>query len=247
MLIVGNWKAYVEKRALAKSLYDAAKKLSASGKHSIVIGPAAPYIGMIAPGNRSAVAVACQDVSDTTGGAETAEVTAAAYADIGVTYAIVGHSERRAKGDTDEIVSSKVQHALAHGLIPILCVGEHERDADATYLKKLRMQIASVLQPLSPKERLSVVIAYEPLWAIGPSASGAITPDDLQQMILYIRKVLAEFVPGRANEKARILYGGSVDAENASSLTAGTGVDGLLIGRASTNPATFVALVKAIR
>ena len=247
MLIVGNWKAYVEKRALAKSLYDAAKKLSASGTHTIVIGPAAPYLGMLAPGNRSAVAFACQDVSDTTGGAETAEVTAASYADIGVTYAIIGHSERRAKGDTDEIVSSKVRHALAHGLIPVLCVGESVRDADAAYLQKLRMQVASAFQPLSPKERLVLVIAYEPLWAIGPNATGAITPEDLEEMVRYIRKILAEFVPGRANEKVSILYGGSVDAGNASALTAGTGVDGLLIGRASTNVAAFTGLVKAIR
>jgi triosephosphate isomerase len=140
-----------------------------------------------------------------------------------------------------------VRHALAHGLIPILCIGEKERDTDALYLQQLRLQISSVLQPLTPKERLGVVIAYEPLWAIGPNASGAITPEDLQEMILYLRKVLAEFMVGRANEKIKMLYGGSVNADDAFLLTSGTGIDGLLIGRASTNVAMFTALVKALR
>lgn len=246
MLIVGNWKAYVEKRTQAKLLYNAAKKMSAAGKHTIVVAPAAPYIGILAPTNRSAVGFACQDVSDSTGGGETAEVTAAAYADMGVTYAIIGHSERRARGDTNEVVLSKVQHALAHGLVPILCIGEATRDADAAYLQTLRVQIASVLSALTPKERINIVIAYEPVWAIGPKATGVITPEDLEEMVRYIRKVLAESVPGRANEKVRILYGGSVNAENAKTLTAGTGVDGLLIGHASTEPKTFTALVKAV-
>jgi triosephosphate isomerase len=125
-------------------------------------------------------------------------------------------------------------------------VGERERDADAAYLAGVRKQVSAVFAPLSPKERLSLVVAYEPVWAIGKTGLEAIQPADLAEMALYIRKVLADFMPGRANQKVRILYGGSVDAMNARALAAGTGIDGFLVGRASTDVAGFSALAKTL-
>jgi triosephosphate isomerase len=127
-----------------------------------------------------------------------------------------------------------------------VCIGERVRDEDAQYLQFLRKQLTAVYDGLTPKERLAVIIAYEPIWAIGPTATGAITPEDLEELMRYIRKILTSFMPGRANEKVQILYGGSVDDSNVQSLTRGTGVDGLLIGRASTDPKTFTSLVKKI-
>lgn len=180
------------------------------------------------------------------GGAETGEVTAGLLKDLGVSYVIVGHSERRARGESNEIVTEKARHVLAHGMTPILCIGEADRDQDAQYLKHVRRQLSDVMAALSPKERLSIVIAYEPIWAIGKSELEAITPNDLSEMILYIRKVLTDFMPGRANLKVRILYGGSVDSRNARSLATDTGIDGFLVGRASTDVAGFTALVKAV-
>ncbi|MDP2815544.1 MAG: triose-phosphate isomerase, partial [Rectinemataceae bacterium] len=150
------------------------------------------------------------------------------------------------RGESDEIVTEKARHALAHGMTPIICIGEVDRDPEAHYLKHVRAQLSAVMSSLSTKERLSVVIAYEPIWAIGKSELEAITPDDLGEMILYIRKVLTDFMPGRANQKVRILYGGSVDSSNVRSLAAGTGIDGFLVGRASTDVAGFAALVKAV-
>lgn len=245
MLIIGNWKAYVESGAKAKALYAGAKQLALKGTHEIVLAPALPYIGMLASG-KSSVALAAQDVSVSVGGAETGEVTAGLLAELGVSYVLVGHSERRARGETDDVVAEKVRHVLAHGMTPVLCVGERERDQDAQYLKAVRAQVAAVMQILSPKERLAVVIAYEPVWAIGKSGNDAITAADLAEMVLYIRKILSDFVPGRANMKVRILYGGSVDASNIRALGSGTGVEGFLVGRASTDGATFTSLVKAL-
>lgn len=245
MLIVGNWKAYVETVEKAKRLYAAGKRLAATGRHDIVLAPPAPYLGLLAPSNRSNVEFAVQDVSHTLGGAATGEMTAGAVASAKAAYAIIGHSERRAMGETDAIVLEKTRHALAHGLTPIVCVGETARDSEGKYLTFLRAQIAAVVAPLPQKERLSLVLAYEPVWAIGKTASEAIDSSDLTEMVLYIRKVLSEYLPGKGSMKVRILYGGSVEPANARVL-AGTGIDGFLVGRASTEPESFGALVKAV-
>lgn len=245
MLIVGNWKAYVETKTKAKALYAGAKRLNAKGEHEIVVAPSFPYLGLVAPLKGSSY-LAAQDVSVTVGGAETGEVTAGLLKELGVSYVIVGHSERRARGENDEIVLEKARHVLAHGMTPIICIGETERDPEAQYLKRIRQQVSSIFASLSTKERLSVVIAYEPIWAIGKTDAEAIRPADLGEMVLYIRKVLADFMPGRANQKVRILYGGSVDADDARGLAGGTGIDGFLVGRASTDVAGFSALVKAV-
>lgn len=244
MLIVGNWKAYVDSVAKAKALEKSAKRL-ASGKHEIAIAAPFPFLGMLSV-KGSKLRLAAQDVSVTTGGAHTGEVSANLLAGLGVSYVIVGHSERRALGEPEDMIVEKVRHAFAHGITPILCVGETARDPDATYLKTVRSQIKSVMEALSPKERGAVVIAYEPVWAIGRSGLEAITAADLAEMILYIRKVLSDFIPGRGNAKVRIIYGGSVEPGNIRGLAEHTGVDGFLPGRASTDAATFTALVKAI-
>lgn len=248
MLIVGNWKAYVESKVKAKALYAGAKRLSAKGKHEVVVAPSFPHIGLLTPAKPSAkgASLAAQDVSLTIGGAQTGEVAAGALKDLGVSYVIVGHSERRAAGETDAMIVEKARHALAHGMTPILCVGETVRDADAQYLKHVRTQVTALMSVLTPKERLATVIAYEPVWAIGKTGLEAIQNADLAEMVLYIRKVLADVMPGRANQKVRILYGGSVDASNARALAQGTGIDGFLVGRASTDVAGFSALVNAV-
>ncbi|HEX5774663.1 MAG TPA: triose-phosphate isomerase [Candidatus Paceibacterota bacterium] len=245
MLIVGNWKAYIETVAKAKSLLASAKRAAAKGGHDIVLAPPAPFLGVLITG-KSKIGFAAQDLSLTTGGAETGEVTAGALSGLGVAYAIVGHSERRARGETDAMVAEKVRHALAHSITPILCIGETARDTEGKYLKRIREEIRAVYEPLSTRERLAIVIAYEPIWAIGKAAADAITPPDLHEMILYIRKVLGEYLEGRGPQKIRVLYGGSVEPENARSLAAGSDIDGFLVGRASTDAPTFTKLVKAV-
>lgn len=245
MLIVSNWKAYVETSARAKELHKAAALLSKKTSHELVLLVPAPYIGLLA-GGKSQVALGSQDISVTVGGATTGEVTAGAVAELGAKFALVGHSERRAMGERDDVILEKTKHALAHGLTPILCVGERERDEDARYLKEVRSQLTAVFGELSQKECMQMIVAYEPVWAIGKSASEATTPEDLREMVLYIRKVLGDFVPGKAALKIPVLYGGSTEAANAPSLAHGTEIDGFLVGRASTDVATYSALVQAL-
>jgi triosephosphate isomerase len=246
MLIVGNWKAYVQSAEKAKKLFANAKALSKNSNTGIVLAVPAPYLGLLSPANRSKVAFAAQDISLSAGGAATGEVTAALLRDLGVTYAIIGHSERRAMGETDEIVAEKVRNAHANKIIPVVCVGERERDADAKYLKLLRAQINAVFEPLSPKERQQTILAYEPIWAIGKTAEDALAPHDLTEMVLYIRKILGDYLPGAGPAKVKLLYGGSVEPANIRSLAEGTGIDGFLPGHASADANTFAALVKAL-
>lgn len=246
MLVVANWKAYIEDAGRAKKLFTLSKRLASTTRVSIVLAPAAPFLGMLSLKNRSSVAFAAQDVSVTLGGAQTGEVTAQAVAGAGATYALIGHSERRASGDTDVAVAEKLAHALAQGLTPILCVGEHERDPDGHYLAFIRNQITSALDKIAPKERAQVILAYEPIWAIGKTAADAIAPNDLAEMILYLRKVLAELLPGKSSGRSKVLYGGSVEPEGIRGLAGGTGADGFLVGHASVETGTFSALIKAL-
>lgn len=246
MLIVANWKAYVEDLAKAKKLFALAKRLANTTGTTIVLAPPAPLLGALAARNKSRVAFSAQDVSRTTGGALTGEITAQAYAASGATYAIIGHSERRAVGDTDALVAEKLAHALAHGLTPILCVGERERDGEGRYLAIVREELTLAIESLAEKERAEVIVAYEPLWAIGKTAAAAIGSNDLSEMVLYIRKVLAELLPGKSSARSLVLYGGSVEPDNIRDLAASSGVDGFLVGHASVDPHMFSLLVKQL-
>mgnify|MGYP001596106856 CR=1 FL=1 len=241
MLIVSNWKAYVESTTKSKALYAIAKKGASGRKHTLVLLVPAPYLGLLAAPKQQ-VLLGAQDISVTLGGATTGEVTAGLVAELGAQFVLVGHSERRAMGEQDETILEKTKHALAHGLTPILCVGERERDLDAKYLKEVRTQLASVFSSLTKKECAQMIVAYEPLWAIGKTALDAITPEDLREMVLYIRKVLTDYLPGRV----RVLYGGSTEAENVSMLAQGSEIDGFLIGHASADQVSYAALLKAL-
>ncbi|MFZ1075631.1 MAG: triose-phosphate isomerase [Minisyncoccia bacterium] len=244
MIIVANWKAYVEDLPKAKKLAAAAKRLSGAKNVSIVLAPPAPLLSALAASNKSAVAFSAQDISTSAGGAHTGESTAQAFSAAGAAYTIVGHSERRAAGETNAVIAEKLVRAFAHGLTPMLCVGEKERDGEGRYLAQVREELTAALVALAPKERAKVIIAYEPRWAIGKGAAFAIAPNDLAEMVLYIRKVLGELLKGKSAAHSIVLYGGSVEPGNIAMLAKGSGVDGFLIGHASVEPATFSLLVK---
>lgn len=246
MIIVANWKAKVGSVADAKKLIVASKKLADARIHTVIVAPSAPYLGLFSLENKSKLQFAAQDITLTDGGAQTGEVTGAMLATLKAKYVIIGHSERRALGDTDADVLVKIKHALSSGLIPIVCVGEKERDAEAQYLSLLRAQIDSVYTGIQVKHHDSIILAYEPIWAIGKSASEGITPDDLTEMIHYIRKVLSVYLPHKKVEKVSILYGGAVEPSNAKALASSTGLNGLLVGHASTDSKLFTTLVKAL-
>jgi triosephosphate isomerase len=195
----------------------------------------------------SPVALAAQDVFWETQGAFTGEVGPVQLADIGCRYVIVGHSERRQLfGETDEAVGRKAKAVLSHGMAPIVCVGEtlEEREggqAEAVVVRQLRAALAG----LSPTEAVKVVVAYEPVWAIGTGKTAQ--PRDAQEMHARVRSTVADQFGGALAEQLRVLYGGSVKPDNASTLMAEPDIDGALVGGASLTIEAFSAIIAATK
>ncbi len=185
-----------------------------------------------------------QDVYFEQAGSFTGEVSAEMLKSIGAKYVIVGHAERRKMGDTDEVVAQKLNAAVGAGIQPILCVGEKERDQNGDYLGVLKNQIVTSLGKLARKDVKQLVVAYEPLWAIG--ATSAMTPADVHETALFIKKVLSDTYGQEYALQVKILYGGSVTFKNAKDIVALGQVDGLLVGRESVNPEGFNLILKEI-
>lgn len=244
-LIVANWKRYIEERddavAAAKILVRGAAKVSAD----VVLCPASVHleaVGKVLVGK--GVALGAQTLSAREGYMQTGEVSAAMLADMGVKYVIVGHSERRAMGESNETVRALVLAALSVKLSPIVCIGEAARDASGEHYDALTAQLRDSLGKLSPADAKRLVIAYEPVWAIGKRAEDALEVQALEETVLYIRKVLAEIVGRTAALATPILYGGSVEVGNAETLMQ-SGVAGFLVGHASVDPKSLLAIAHA--
>jgi triosephosphate isomerase len=240
-LVVGNWKMNGSVAANA-ALLDALKSAPLGAAEVSVCVPA-PYLRDVA--NLLAgttIAWGGQDCSIHAAGAFTGEISAAMLAELGCRHVIVGHSERRAlHGETDVVVAQKAEVALAHGLVPIVCVGETlaERESGATEAVVAR-QLGAVVDRLGRRID-GAVIAYEPVWAIGTGKTAS--PDEAQAVHAFTRRRLAD--AGAASDSLRILYGGSVKADNAAELFAARDIDGGLIGGASLKASDFIAICRA--
>ncbi len=212
----------------------------------VIVCPPFPYLEMTSDySDDSYFMVGAQNVSDQESGAYTGEVSAAMLESMEIDYCIVGHSERRAYyGETDEIVARKVDQLLKHNLRPIVCCGEvlEERESNRQF-DVVKKQITDGLFHLSADEFSNVVIAYEPVWAIGTGKTA--TPDQAQEMHAFIRNLIAEKYGDEVAENTSILYGGSCKPGNAKELFANKDVDGGLIGGASLKADDFLAIATA--
>ena len=244
-LIAGNWKMFKTVAEAEQFIWALLPRVSSSeGVDVAICVPFTDLRAMVDSARGSRVEVYAQNMHQEAEGAFTGEISAPMLRELDVRGVVLGHSERRQLfGETDKALALKVPAALDAGLVPILCVGEteEERDAEETE-KKLRHQINEDLAGV-PAERLAeVVIACEPIWAIGTGRVA--TPDQAQEAIAFIRALVA----GRdasAAESVRILYGGSVKPENAAELLALPDVDGALVGGASLDPASFAEIAAA--
>jgi triosephosphate isomerase len=241
-LIVGNWKLWGT-RAQAAEYCDRLRV----DEQSAEVGICPPFTALDACVEKlsgSAVAVYAQNMHQASTGAFTGEVSAEMLTELGVDGVVLGHSERRQFAcETDRALQEKVPAALAAGLQPILCVGEseEERERDETQ-RKLRSQVQEALEKVSDERLSDVVIAYEPIWAIGTGKVA--TPEIAQDAIAFIRALVGDRSDGAA-ERARILYGGSVKPDNAAEILAQPDVDGALVGGASLDPEGFARIVSA--
>ncbi|HEY8808790.1 MAG TPA: triose-phosphate isomerase [Solirubrobacterales bacterium] len=241
--MAANWKMH-KTVAEAAAFVDALLPRIAATQNDVVICP--PFTALTAVVERrygTAVKVAAQNMHEGDSGAFTGEVSAPMLVELDVEAVVLGHSERRQYfNETDEALARKVPVALAAGLEPILCVGESEeaRDADQTE-GVLERQLQADLAAVESGKLAEVVVAYEPIWAIGTGRTA--TPEQAQEACAFIRDVLRE--RGAVADAVRILYGGSVKPANAAELMAQPDIDGALVGGASLDPEEFAAIVEA--
>ena len=242
-LIAGNWKMNGDSASNAELLAGIVAGLPGFDACDVLVCPPSVYVASAVTALAGQpVAVGGQDVSVQVKGAYTGEVSADMLRDVGATYAIVGHSERRQyHGETDALVGEKAQAALAHGITPVVCIGETlaQREAGETNAV-VKRQLAAVIHAVGHCVS-ELVLAYEPVWAIGTGQTA--TPEQAQAVHAVIRAQIAAAT--EHPERVRILYGGSMNAANATQLLAQPDIDGGLIGGASLKVADFLTIIRA--
>jgi len=247
-LIIGNWKMYPRTLAEAKGVFMALKASAKKTKHvTTVICPPHlfiyPLVTALGRSSSSSITVGAQNSFWEDEGARTGETSPKALSLLGATHVILGHSERRALGETDAMVAQKSIQAVKNKLTVIVCVGEHVRDDAGAYFTEVREQLRHSLLGFPKTESKRLVVAYEPIWAIGSKAIRPATPLDFHEMYILIRRHLVEQFGKTAGFKVSILYGGSVDERNALGFLRDAGADGLLVGRVSLDAEKFGMIV----
>ena len=245
-IVIGNWKMNMT-REETKSLLTVIKESIKEEKTEIAF--AVPYTSMemaLKVIEGSNIKLASQNVHQEPRGAYTGEISVEMLKDLSVEYCLVAHSERRKNfGETDEIANKKVKALLESNIYPVVCVGETLEQREAKeHLELIRTQIKKALADVDIQKVTDVIIAYEPLWAIGTGVTA--TPEQAEEVCSFIRYIVAEIYGVSVSQKIRILYGGSVNEENAKSLFAMENIDGALVGGASLKP-TFVEIINAAK
>jgi triosephosphate isomerase (TIM) len=244
-LVIGNWKMYgtlAEARPLATGVRDGLRRFK--GVEVVLCPPytALPAVAEVLQG--TAIGLGAQNCHAEASGAHTGEVAPPMLVELGCRSVLVGHSERRREmGETDELINRKVAGALAHGLTPVLCVGEtaEERRQGLTFTT-VEGQLRAGLSGLDAAAVARLVLAYEPVWAIGTGVNA--TPAQAAEVHGYIRGLVSELASKEIAQALRVLYGGSVKADNVDALLAESEIDGALVGGASLNAQGFVSIVK---
>lgn len=243
-IVAGNWKmngTFDESMGLFQSI--ASKSDEFPNNVEVMVSPPYLYLKSMADQKNGQITVAAQNCADKESGAFTGEISVGMLKSIGIKHVIVGHSERRLiYGETIRDISEKVVLVLQHDMIPIFCIGEELNDRQkGQHFDVIEKQLISVFN-LAPVLFEKVILAYEPVWAIGTGETA--TPEQAQEMHGFIREKLAE-VYGSLVQHTRILYGGSVKPDNAAEIFSKPDVDGGLVGGASLNAESFLAIIKA--
>lgn len=247
ILLVGNWKMAPEKAIDAISLGKKTLAIARTYKKiKIVSCVPAIHLPFLSKQIKTTLSLGAESVAPSVEIAQTGLVSAGMLRSYGAQYCIVGHSESRSRGETDDMVAQSVQLLLQKKIVPIVCVGERERDAHGWYLSAVKDQVEKVVSVLQKAQLKQLVIAYEPIWAIGAHALREATAVECREMVIFIRKVIADIVGEKESQKVTILYGGSVNEQNASSFITEGGAQGFLVGRVSLDARRFGLLAKNI-
>jgi triosephosphate isomerase len=249
-LVSGNWKMHHDHIEALHAVRDLGLRLKPDDVDQLDISVHPPFTDLrtvqtLVEKEGIPVALGAQHCSDEDAGARTGEVSPRMLARLGTRYVIVGHSERRRLfGMTDEAVAATLKAVLRHEMTPIVCVGESEEERAAhTTEAKLEEQVLAALEGLSPEQIAGLVVAYEPLWAIGTGQAASAM--DAEDACVFIRSLVAKVAGDPAAAAVRIQYGGSVQGDNAADFMAEPDVDGLLVGGASLQAASFLDVIRA--
>jgi len=248
-LMAGNWKMNLNHLEAIAFVQKLAYTLSDADYESAEVAVLPPYtdirsVQTLVDGDRLRIAYGAQDLSPHDAGAYTGDIAGPMLAKLGCTYVVIGHSERREyHGETDEVVNDKVRAACRNGLVPILCVGERlEVRREGGQVAHTTAQLRAALVDVPSDKARTLVVAYEPVWAIGTGEVA--TPEDAQEVCAELRTTLAELYSGDLADGVRILYGGSVKPDNVAGIMAQGDVDGALVGGASLSVEDFAAIVR---
>jgi len=246
MLIAGNWKMNTDLGGAVKLAEALVERLDDPGEVRVAVCP--PFVSLNAVSHvvkDSPVALGAQNLHYEDEGAYTGEISAGMLTSVGCTYVIVGHSERRQYfGERDDTVNRRVRKAAAHGLIPIVCVGETLDEREAGREEEIvQRQVIEGLREIQVADADRLVVAYEPVWAIGTGRNAS--PQQAQAMHAFIRRLLEDVYGASVGRQMHILYGGSMKPSNAEEILSQRDVDGGLVGGASLNAADFAAIVAA--
>ncbi|MBN2981502.1 MULTISPECIES: triose-phosphate isomerase [Cohnella] len=246
-IIAGNWKMFKTVSEAVAFVNDVKGKAEVAGVESVVCAPFTALPALVEAVKGTSIKVGAQNLHFEDNGAFTGEISGVMLKDLGVDYVIVGHSERRQYfNETDETVNKKLHAAFKHGLVPILCVGEKLEEREAGKTNEVnRVQTEAAFAGLSAEQAAQVVIAYEPIWAIGTGKSSTAT--DANEAIAYIRSVVEGLYGADVAAKVRIQYGGSVKPNNVAEYLGQSDIDGALVGGASLEPASYIALVEGAK
>ncbi|MFA6397435.1 MAG: triose-phosphate isomerase [Candidatus Paceibacterota bacterium] len=248
-IIIGNWKMNPLTTREAKKEFFAIKKIASGiNKAKVVICPPFIFLENLAKNSKSEnFSIGAQDLYWEESGSFTGEISPRMLYYLGIKYSIVGHSEKRAFGETNEMTNLKIKACLKNKIIPILCVGERERDENHEYLTFIKKEIEEGLKGFSKNMFSKLIIAYEPIWAIGKNAKRQAIPEEFLEMSIFIRRVLSDMFGVKNISSLRIVYGGSVNHKNAKDFLENGGADGLLVGRDSLDSKKFGEILKSVK
>jgi triosephosphate isomerase len=243
-LVVGNWKMNPTTLEEARHIANSTKRSSLGVKKTqIVLCPPFIYLSSLSKLPNIKILLGAQNAFAEPMGSFTGEVSFSQLHQFKVSFVIIGHSERRIMGETDEMINKKVLSVVNEGMTAVLCIGEKVHDNNGEYLEFIKNQIMSGLKDVSKKLLDHIVIAYEPIWAIG--AKEAMSPQDVHEMSIFIKKVLRDMF-GTISDSVRILYGGAVNNFNCEDIIKGNYVQGFLVGRESLKPKNFIEIIKIV-
>ena len=246
--VIGNWKMNPRTVREAEKIITELQKKYARPKATVVVAPSFLHLGTVKKVLKKPYLLAAQTVHAGDVGPNTGSLSASMLKECGVMASIVGHSERRVEGETDAMVNTQVRALLGSGMMPIICVGERERDHHGKYYSFVEAQVHGALLGVSRKDVARVVIAYEPVWAIssGDGKGQTATAHDAHEMKLFIQKILVELYGRAVALRVPVLYGGSVNETTAPALMKEGHIDGFLVGGASLKPAAFVSIIHSV-